>query len=58
MKPDPLRSTMLPTRGADSAARIPPSDTAPDISVRVQPSSSVIGETKTDRVPTAPPCFT
>lgn len=37
------------------AARIPPSDAAPDIAVRDQPKADVMGETNTDKVATAPP---
>jgi hypothetical protein len=35
---------------------IPPSDTAPDSSVRDQPKSLVIGATKIESVATAGPC--
>jgi len=35
---------------------IPPNDTAPEMAVRDQPNSAVMGETNTDSVATAPPC--
>ena len=51
----PRRSSMRPSVGDDSAAIMPPSDTAPDSAVRDQPKSRVIGSTKIDSVATAPP---
>ena len=44
--------------GALIAARIPPSDTAPENARRDQPSDSDIGVTKTVRIATAPPART
>ena len=41
--------------GALRAARMPPSDTAPEIFIRDQPSDADIGATKTVRIATAPP---
>jgi hypothetical protein len=41
--------------GDKSAARIPPSDTAPDSSARDHPNSLVIGATKIESVATAGP---
>ena len=52
----PRRSTNGPMTGEMIAASTPPSDTAPDISVRDQPNASVIGTTKIDSTATAGPC--
>ena len=49
----PWRSTSLPTAGDTTAARMPPSETAPASSERDQPNSRVIGTMNTDRVATA-----
>jgi hypothetical protein len=46
----------VPIRGEMIAARMPPSDTAPDSAVRDQPKSRISGVTKTDKVDTAGPC--
>ena len=51
----PLRSRNVPIAGATSAPRMPPRDTAAEISVRDQPNSRVIGSTKIDSVATAEP---
>ncbi len=51
----PRRSSTGPSNGEMKAASTPPSDTAPDISVRDQPKASVIGTTKTDSTATAGP---
>jgi hypothetical protein len=51
----PLRSRNEPSIGDVMAARIPPSETAPEISVRDQPNSAVIGPMNTDSVATAGP---
>ena len=51
----PLRSRNGPSSGETSAPRIPPSDTAPEISVRDQPKVAVIGSMKIDSVATAGP---
>jgi len=52
----PLLATRGPSLGVVKAARIPPSATAPDISVDDQPNSMVIGATKIVSVATAGPC--
>ena len=41
--------------GDNIAARMPASDTAPEMAVRDQPNSDVIGSTKIDNVATAGP---
>ena len=51
----PLRSRIGPSFGDVIAASTPPSETAPDSAVRVQPKSWVIGATNIDSVATAPP---
>ena len=51
----PLRSRNGPSSGETSAPRMPPIDTAPEICVRVQPNSAVIGSMKIDSVATAGP---
>jgi hypothetical protein len=52
----PRRSSTGPRKGEAIAARIPPSDTAPEIAVRDQPNSPVIGATKIDSTATDEAC--
>ena len=52
----PLRSRYDPIEGDKIAASTPPKETAPEIAVRDQPNSVVIGVTKIDNVATAGPC--
>ncbi len=51
----PCRSSCGPISGEAKAARIPPSETAPDRAVRDQPKSLLIGSMKIDSVATAGP---
>ena len=51
--PDPYRSTHLPTRGEINTAQRPPRLIAPENNPLLQPRSSVIGTTNTERVATA-----
>ena len=51
----PRRSSSVPIVGEKIAARMPPSETAPDSAVRDQPNSDVMGSTKIDSVATAGP---
>ena len=50
---EPCRSNSGPMNGATNAPSTPPSDTAPEMPVRDQPNSSVIGTMKMDSVATA-----
>ncbi len=51
----PRASSTGPRKGEASAASTPPKETAPEIAVRDQPNSLLIGSTKIDSVATAAP---
>ena len=52
----PLEGIFVEMVGDKIAASTPPKETAPEIAVRDQPNSVVIGVTKIDNVATAGPC--
>ena len=54
---EPYLSSKRPRNGEETAARIPPSDTAEETAVKDQPNSDVIGEIKIERGATAGPCL-
>jgi|GEM_PF-1016001 hypothetical protein len=54
---EPFLSSKRPRNGEETAARIPPNDTAEETAVKDQPNSDAIGEIKIERVATAGPCL-